>query len=98
VPFWSLQLLAPGAAAFPIDPSQFVKPEVAVERVKRRESCAQHFLKNDSYLGQAHHPNRWCWGGLDMIANILRTEWIQAALPLVLTLAVIGAGVAFALS
>jgi hypothetical protein len=33
-----------------------------------------------------------------MIANILRTEWIQTALPLVLTLAVIGAGVAFALS
>lgn len=33
-----------------------------------------------------------------MIANLLRTEWIQAVLPLVLTLAVIGAGVAFALS
>jgi uncharacterized membrane protein len=33
-----------------------------------------------------------------MIANILRAEWIRMALPLVLTVAVVGAGVAFALS
>ena len=33
-----------------------------------------------------------------MIANILRTEWIRRALPLVLTAVVAGAGVAFAFS
>lgn len=33
-----------------------------------------------------------------MIANILRAEWMQMALPLVLTLAVIGGGLAFAFS
>jgi hypothetical protein len=33
-----------------------------------------------------------------MIANILRTEWVRMALPLVLTAAVVGAGLAFAFS
>jgi hypothetical protein len=33
-----------------------------------------------------------------MIANLLRAEWMQMALPLVLTLAVIGGGLAFACS
>jgi hypothetical protein len=33
-----------------------------------------------------------------MIANILRAEWATKVIPLVLTLAVIGGGVAFALS
>ena len=33
-----------------------------------------------------------------MIANLLRAEWMQMALPRVLTLAVIGGGLAFAFS
>lgn len=47
-PFWPLQLLAAGAAAFPIDPSQFVKPEVAMQR----KACGfRHVsVKNDDTL------------------------------------------------
>jgi hypothetical protein len=33
-----------------------------------------------------------------MISNILRAEWMQMALPLVLTLAVVAGGLAFAFS
>jgi hypothetical protein len=33
-----------------------------------------------------------------MIANILRVEWIRMALPLILTVAVVGGGLAFAFS
>jgi hypothetical protein len=33
-----------------------------------------------------------------MFSNILRAEWMQMVLPLVLTVAVIGGGVAFAFS
>ena len=35
-------------------------------------------------------------GGLDMIANLLRAEWARNMLPLVLTIAVVGGGLAFA--
>jgi len=35
-------------------------------------------------------------GGLDMIANLLRAEWARNVLPLVLTIAVVGGGLAFA--
>ena len=36
--------------------------------------------------------------GWNMISNILRAEWMQNALPLVLTIVVIGGALAFALS
>ncbi|MEO8453971.1 MAG: hypothetical protein ABI454_02330 [Sphingomicrobium sp.] len=35
---------------------------------------------------------------IEMFANILRADWIRVVLPLVLTVGIVGAGLAFAIS